>query len=225
MSRFVLVPGAGGSAWYWHRVVPMLESRGHEAVPVELPGNDDTAGLPEYAEAIVQAIDGDPTAVVVAQSLGGFSAPIACTTQPVRELVLVNAMIPLPGETPGDWWANTGATEARQAAAVEGGYSPVFDTPTYFLHEIPPDVLAGGPDRPPDEADIVFRQPCTIISWPPVDTRVIGGREDRFFPVEFQRRVARDRLDCDIEVVPGGHLLALSRPEPLVDRLCGQWQQ
>lgn len=220
MSRFVLVPGAGGSAWYWHRVVPILESRGHEAVPVELLGDDDSAGLPEYAEAIVRAIDGDPTAVVVAQSLGGFSAPIACTTQPVRQLVLVNAMIPLPGETAGDWWANTGATEARQTAAVEAGYSPVFDTATYFLHDIPAEVLAGGPDRPPDEADVVFGQPCTISSWPPVDTTVIAGREDRFFPVEFQRRVAHDRLDRDIEVVPGGHLVALSHPEPLTDRLC-----
>jgi len=225
VSRFVLVPGAGGSAWYWHLLVPILETRGHEAVPVELPGNDDTAGLPEYADAIVQAIDGDPTAVVVAQSLGGFSAPIACTTQPVRLLVLVNAMIPLPGETPGDWWRNTGATEARQAAAVDGGYSAVFDPVTYILHDIPADALASGPDRPPNEADIVFSQPCTISSWPAVDTTVIVGREDRFFPVEFQLRVAHDRLNCDIEVAPGGHLLALSHPEQLADRLCRQWQR
>ena len=26
---FILVPGAGGSAWYWHSVVPMLKQRGH----------------------------------------------------------------------------------------------------------------------------------------------------------------------------------------------------
>lgn len=28
-ATFVLVPGAGGQAWYWHRVVPELEARGH----------------------------------------------------------------------------------------------------------------------------------------------------------------------------------------------------
>ena len=27
MTSFVLVPGAGGSAWYWHRVAPLLEER------------------------------------------------------------------------------------------------------------------------------------------------------------------------------------------------------
>ena len=34
---FVLIPGAGGAAWYWHRVVPELRARGHEAVAVDLP--------------------------------------------------------------------------------------------------------------------------------------------------------------------------------------------
>jgi pimeloyl-ACP methyl ester carboxylesterase len=38
MSNFILIPGAGGSAWYWHRVVPELEARGHDAVAVDLPG-------------------------------------------------------------------------------------------------------------------------------------------------------------------------------------------
>jgi hypothetical protein len=31
MSTFVLIPGAGGAAWYWHRVVPELRARGLEA--------------------------------------------------------------------------------------------------------------------------------------------------------------------------------------------------
>ena len=29
---FILIPGAGGSAWYWHLVAPKLRQRGHEAV-------------------------------------------------------------------------------------------------------------------------------------------------------------------------------------------------
>ena len=53
---FFLIPGAGGSAWYWHLVVPILKQRGHEAIPVALPAADDTAGLPEYAAAVVRAI-------------------------------------------------------------------------------------------------------------------------------------------------------------------------
>ena len=34
MATFVLVPGAGGLGWYWHRVAERLAARGHEAVAV-----------------------------------------------------------------------------------------------------------------------------------------------------------------------------------------------
>ena len=41
----MLIPGAGGSAWYWHRVVPLLRAAGHEAAAMDLPGDDGTADL------------------------------------------------------------------------------------------------------------------------------------------------------------------------------------
>jgi Asp-tRNA(Asn)/Glu-tRNA(Gln) amidotransferase A subunit family amidase len=60
--RFVLIPGSGGAAtWYWQRVVPLLRDAGHEAVPVDLPGADPAAGLPEYARLAAAAIGGIPT--------------------------------------------------------------------------------------------------------------------------------------------------------------------
>jgi hypothetical protein len=36
MSMFVLIPGAGGVAWYWHLVVPLQERAGHDAIAVDL---------------------------------------------------------------------------------------------------------------------------------------------------------------------------------------------
>ena len=227
MSVFVLVPGAGGGTWYWHRVVPELQARGHEAVAVDLPGPDESAGLPEYADAVVaaidsaidSAIDGGRDVVVVAQSLGGFTAPVACTRTPVSLLVLVNAMIPVPGETAGDWWGDTGWESARIAAARAGGYPAEFDLATYFLHDVPADVVAAGEGHAYAEANIAFGQPCAIERWPDVPTRVIVCRDDRFFPLEFQRRVARERLGADVDEVPGGHLVALSRPAELTDQL------
>ena len=53
-------------------------------------------------------------------------------------------MIPRPGETPGEWWGNTGWEPARIAAAQAGGYPAEFDLPTYFLHDVPADVAAAG---------------------------------------------------------------------------------
>src|SRR5689334_21661436 len=121
--NFILVPGAGGSAWYWHLVAPRLERRGHEAIPVALPAADDAAGLPEYAATVIRAIGNrEPRHVVlVAQSLGGFTAPLVCKELPVSLLVLVNAMIPKPGERPGEWWANTRYAEARRQQTERAG--------------------------------------------------------------------------------------------------------
>jgi pimeloyl-ACP methyl ester carboxylesterase len=219
MSLFVLIPGAGGAAWYWHRLMPELEARGHEAVAVGLPAADESIGLPEYTDRVVAVIGGRDDVIVVAQSLGGFTGPMACTRAPVRQLVLLNAMIPLPGETPGEWWGNTGSGPARIAAAEAGGYPAQFDLETYFLHDVPAAVVAAGEEHQQNEADIVFGQPCDIKEWPKVTTRVLAGTQDRFFPVGFQRRVARDRLGIDIEETPGGHLAALSYPAELADQL------
>ena len=219
MSTFVLIPGAGGAAWYWHRVLPELRARGHEAVAVDLPGADDSAGLPEYADAVAAAINGARDVVLVAQSLGGFTAPMACARAPVAMLVLINAMIPLPGETAGEWWGNTGWEPARIAAAEAGGYPAEFDLATYFLHDVPADVAAAGEAHAFPEADIAFGQPCAIERWPDLPTRVLAGRDDRLFPLEFQCRTARDRLGLDADVIPGGHLVALSRPAELAMRL------
>ena len=215
MSTFVLIPGAGGTAWYWHRVVPLLRDAGHEAIAVDLPGDDDKAGLPEYAELVVDAIGSREDVVLVAGSLGGFTAPLVANAVPLRSLIFVNAMIPLPGETPGEWWGNTGWSQAREAAAEAHGYSPEFDLPVYFLHDVPPEVLADGERHQREEVDVVFGSVCEFGSWPSVPIGVAAGVDDRFFPVEFQQRVARERLNLDADVLPGGHLIALAQPEPL----------
>jgi pimeloyl-ACP methyl ester carboxylesterase len=219
MSTFILIPGAGGVAWYWHRVVPLLQAAGHDAIPVDLPGDDERAGLAAYTQRVVDAIANRQDVVLVAQSLGGFTAPLVCARAPLRMLVFVNAMIPLPGETPGAWWGNTGSDAARREAAQSAGYSPEFDLETYFLHDLPPEVLTEGERHERPEADVVFGDPCRFDAWPDLPMRVIAGRDDRFFPLAFQRRVARERLSLDVDAIPGGHLVALSNPRALADQL------
>ena len=219
MSTFVLIPGAGGIAWYWSRVVPLLQAAGHEAVAVDLPGDDESAGLPEYARLVLEAIGERTDVVLVAQSLAGFTAPLVCEKASVGGLVLVNAMIPVPGETPGAWWGNTGWAGAQQSAAKAHGYSTEFDTDTYFLHDVPPEVAAEGEPHQRFEANAVFESACNFTDWPRIPTRVLAGESDRFFPLDFQRRVANDRLGMEPEVVPGGHLLALANPDGVANYL------
>lgn len=92
-----------------------------------------------------------------------------------------------------------------------GGYAP-FDERTHFLHDVPADIVAQGAGHQRPEVDAVFVSVCDFPAWPEMRTRVLAGADDRFFPVDFQRRVAKERLGIDIDVLPGGHLIALANP-------------
>jgi pimeloyl-ACP methyl ester carboxylesterase len=219
VSTFVLVPGSGGDPWYWHRVAPLLERAGHEVIAVDLPGDDPEAGLDVYVERTLAAIGDRQDAVLVAQSMGGFTAAMAIARVPVRMLVLVNAMVPEPHETAGDWWANVGSSAARTEAASRRGYSPEFDVVTYFLHDLPEDVAAASAKHARQEADVAFGEPCRFERWPAIPIHVVVGRHDRFFPAELQARVARERLGKGVDEIDGGHLVALSNPRGLADIL------
>ena len=196
----------------------MLVEAGHETIAVDLPGDDETAGLPRYTDLVVDAIGARSDVVLVAGSLGGFTAPLVCERVAVCELVLINAMIPEPGETARDWWAHTGALEAQAEAARAGGYGP-FDVETYFLHDVDAAIAAEGESYQRVEADIAFESVCDFSAWPAIGVRVLAGADDRFFPVSLQRRVARDRLGVEVDVLPGGHLLPLVQPRLVANYL------
>jgi pimeloyl-ACP methyl ester carboxylesterase len=223
MATYVLIHGAGSDSWYWHLVAPLLRARGHEVVAPDLPCGDESAGLAEYTEVVVDAIgDRSGDLVVVAQSMAGFTGPLVCDKVPVDLLVLLAAMVPAPGESPGDWWAHTGHARARRELDEQEGRDPdaAFDPVVTFLHDLPPQLVAelmSGPARA--QAEAPFLKPWPLPSWPDVPTRFLLCRQDRWFPAEFQRRVVRERLGFTPDEMDGGHLVALSRPEELVERL------
>ncbi|MFI5959195.1 alpha/beta fold hydrolase [Cryptosporangium sp. NPDC051539] len=221
MATFGLIPGAGGQAWYWHRVVPLIEAAGHRAITVELPAADDDAGLDTYARVIEKAVGGADDLVLIAQSMGGITAPIVADRIPVRRLILVNAMIPAPGETPGSWWTATGQDRAQRENDLREGRDPdaPFDPLVYFLHDTPDDVTAEAMKGAPEQSGTPFGDPWPLAGWPGVPTTVLVGRDDRLFPADFQVRLAQERLGLAAEVLPGGHLIALSRPDELTARL------
>jgi len=220
MTTFVLIPGAGGDTWFWHRLVAELERRGHSAIAVALPTDDDSAGLAVYADAVVAAARDRGPVVLVAQSMGGLTAPLTCARLPVELLVLLNAMIPLPGETGGDWWTATGQSAARAAhwdrEAIDG--DPDDDAAMYF-HDVPPEVTVAAGEQELKQSMRPFEDPWPLAAWPDVPTRVLTGRDDRLFPAQFQQRIAHERLGLVADEIPGGHLVALSRPVELADRL------
>jgi pimeloyl-ACP methyl ester carboxylesterase len=218
MATYVLIHGAADSGWFWHLLEAEVAARGHDVVAPDLPCDDDSAGFAEYADTVVGAVGDRTGLVVVAQSLGGFTAPLVCDRVPVDLLVLLAGMVPAPGERADDWLANTGFADARREQAEREGPPPEDDIGLFF-HDVPPDLAAEALRRGRHQSDTPGKEPWPLPAWPEVPTRFLLCRDDRLLPAEFMRRVARDRLGITADEIDGGHCVALSRPAELADRL------
>lgn len=222
MTTFALIHGAGSDGWYWHLVEPDLRAAGHETIAVDLPCDDNSAGLDDYVDVVVDAVAGRDDVVVVAQSMGGFVAPLVAARVPAtRLIVLVAAMVPAPGESGNDWWTNTGSGAARREQAardgrdIEGG----FDAIAEFLHDVDPALIEAGWAHVKEQSGTPFQTPWPLPAWPHVPTRFILATKDRLFPPDFQRRVVRERLGIEPDEIDSGHLPALARPHELAAML------
>ena len=134
-SPIVLVHGAWGGAWIWRRVLPALRAAGHEVHAVTLTGDGERAHLRNagitlrtHIADVAGLIDAEELRSVVlvghsyaGQVITGVAEALgqrgAGTGGPyLRQLVYVDAMVPLPDEG----WGSNHSPEivaARTAAA------------------------------------------------------------------------------------------------------------
>jgi pimeloyl-ACP methyl ester carboxylesterase len=211
VATYALIHGGGSSGWDWHLVAPELEAGGHEVIAPDLPNEDEGAGLWENADAVVEAVADRRELVVVGHSLGGFVAPLVCTRVEADLLVLVNAMIPAPGENGVEWWTNTGYEDSGEEDV--------------FYHDVSPKLEAEAKRHERGQSERSMIEPWPLDSWPDVPTRVLICRGDRMFTADFQRRVTRERLGIDPDEMDGGHYISISRPQELAERLEAYWAE
>jgi SAM-dependent methyltransferase len=223
LSTFVLIHGGGDVGWCWHRVEAELRARGHDVVAPDLPGDDESLELDDYAEAVIAALGDRKDLVVVAHSFGSFTAPLVAVRLPVDALVFVAGMVPVPGESPGDWWERSGYRQAVETqAARDGGATGSKDPYVSFYHDVPRALAAQALSRErahPSRACMASAWPLQAL--PDVPTFFVLCTHDRIFPAEFLRRVVADRLGIVPDEITAGHCVALSRPRELADILDG----
>lgn len=210
MATYVLIHGAGDVGWAWHLVEAELRALGHDVVAPDLPCDDESAGLMQYADSVVEAIGDRTDLVVVGHSFGGYTAPIVCGRIPADLLVLVAGMVPSPGESANEMFTNTGYQQ-----------EPLDDDSEFalFLHDVDPDLAAEALAKGRDQASAPMDEPWPLEAWPDVPTRFLLCRDDRLFPAGFMRRVVGERLGITPDEIDGSHCAGLSRPEELAGRL------
>ena len=84
---------------------------------------------------------------------------------------------------------------------------------------MPTEIAAAGGPYQRQETGAACESVCAFGAWPSIPIKAVAGADDRFFPLAFQQRLARDRLQVTAEVLPGGHPAAPSQPEALTQYL------
>ena len=222
MTTFVLIPGAGSDPRVYEATIEELRERGHDGVAPPLPLEDQEPGPSDHAEAIVDAVPASDDIAVVAHSLGAFAGPLAAERLEATSLILLAPMIPAPGETAGEWWESTGHAEALADTIERFGPMSQWEQDALdyvFLHDVDPVVARESERYSGRPTTGMFTEPWPLEQWPAIPTRVLAPREDRLFPQDFQGRIARERLEIELDYIDGGHLPMLSRPGELAQRL------
>lgn len=209
MATYVLILGAGDVGWHWHLVEAELRKHGHGTVAPDLPCDDDSVGLSDYADTVVRAIGDRRDLSVVAHSFGSYTAPLVCDRVQAELMVLVAGMVPAPGESAQEMFINTEYQPDQQADS---------STLAIYYHDVPPDLAAEALTRSRRQSDTSGSQPWPLAAWPAVPTRFILCRHDRLFPPAWTRRIVRDRLGIVADEIDSGHCPALSRPKELAAR-------
>jgi pimeloyl-ACP methyl ester carboxylesterase len=216
MATFAFIHGAGDVGWYWHLVEAELRARGHDSVAPDLPVENDDAGLDAYATTVVDAVGERSDVVVVAQSFGGYVAPVVAERIDARLIVLVAGMIPSPGESAEEMFATT---------RWEPEHLEDSSDVAVFYHDVPSDLADEALSRGRWQSDTPGQEPWPLQAWPAIETRFVLCQKDRFFPPGWLRPLVRERLGIEPDEIDSGHCPALSRPDELAELLDRFWKE
>ncbi|OBF97786.1 hypothetical protein A5790_04215 [Mycobacterium sp. 852002-51152_SCH6134967] len=225
MATFALVHGAWHGSWCWEKLTPELESSGHDVVVMDLPCEDPSATFDDYANVVCAAVGGVPgrDLVVVGHSLGGLTIPLVAERRPVRSVVYVCGVVPIPGQsfrqqlidetdmTVSGYLQGLGELDSqRRRRWVDRRLA------RYHMFGDCDDASASWAfERLRPQATDPYELPCPLSAYPSVPSAYVVCTEDRMVNPQWSRRIARDRLNAETFELPGDHSPLLSRPAEL----------
>lgn len=235
MTTFALVHGAWHTGKCWDPTAVLLREAGHTVVAPDLPCEDAGAGLGDYAATVVTALGERHPAddvVLVGHSLGGLTIPLVAAAVPVRALVFLCALLPLPGASVADdlyqlddtfapeWGKLSSHLEVHDDRSTSWPAGPVDPTAIDALyHDCPPALAAWASSQLRRQARAPSLEPCPLSGYPEVPTSAIVCSADRVLNAVSCARHAIERLDASVVWLDGGHSPMLAQPRALADAL------
>ncbi|HST67264.1 MAG TPA: alpha/beta fold hydrolase [Mycobacteriales bacterium] len=217
MTLFVLAHGGWHGGWCWSALADELAARGHSSVAPDLPATDPAAGAVDYAAVLTGALGGAADAVLVAHSLAGLCAPLV----PVRRVVYLAAMLPVPGRSV-DERARAGERMTRRGIGRGQTVNPDGSTqwdPAAAVEMLYPDSrpevarAAAARLRPQHWTITSEVSPVTSL---PADATYVRCSDDKIIDADWVRSAVPDPVE-----IPGDHSPFLARPAALAELLTG----
>jgi pimeloyl-ACP methyl ester carboxylesterase len=228
VTTFVLVHGAWHGPSCWDRLVPELEQLGHQAVAVDLPSSAVEASTMDYVAAIEKQIEDPAETVLVAHSLSGLVAPLVAARLPLRELVFLAALLPLPGKSWRDQLAVSRPMAPefydtflpRQRKDDDGrSYWDGADAAELFYHDCTPDDAALATTKLRPQASTPLAETTPLTGPPRVACRYIVCDKDRAVSPVWAAQAAVDRFGAAVTHLDSSHSPFWSRPAELAGLL------
>ncbi|MDP1900860.1 MAG: alpha/beta hydrolase [Rubrivivax sp.] len=233
LPTIVLVHGAWGGAWIWRRVLGPLRGAGHEVHAVTLTGDGERAHLrrPDInlqthvadVLGLVEAEELDDI-VLVGHSYGGqvitgaADRLLARNGKAVRQLVYVDAVVPLPGEGWGD--KNTPeVVAARTALAHANGFAlPPGDPADFGLAGADREWLLR---RQVPHPFGTYRDPLAFDGerWARLPRAFIDCTQPAFPTIAAMRERVRQMPGFEVFEIPTGHCPMVSAAPALIEIL------
>jgi pimeloyl-ACP methyl ester carboxylesterase len=233
MTTFVLVHGAWGGAWIWRRVVGPLRAAGHEVHAVTLTGDGERAhlrrpdiSLQTHVDDVLGLIDAEELddIVLVGHSYGGMvitgaaDALLARGRVRLRQLVYVDAMVPLPGEGWGQGHPPEIVQARLAAAAAHDNALPPPDPREFGLDNADVDWLRR---RHVPHPFGMYRVPLHFDAqrWARLPRTFIDCNCPAYVTIDAMRRRVREQPGWRVVELATGHFPMVSAPEALTLQL------
>ncbi|MDZ8024663.1 MAG: alpha/beta hydrolase [Nostoc sp. DedQUE11] len=244
MSLFCLVHGAFQGAWCWDLLIPYLEAQGHKTVAMDLPIEDASASLSQFADVVLQVLPKtDDDIVLVGHSMAGTVIPLVAEAHQVRQLVFLTALIPYPGISTLDQFSHHLDSDSLKSFNYEPKQLPQleqFHEEPYMFNPVSsgknfsdeavlmefcyqdcqPDVMRWALYKGRSQQSMAYIfEVNPLKALPNVDYKYIVCSDDLLLSPTWSRYAARKRLGVDAIELPGGHCPHLSRPAHLASVL------
>lgn len=234
MSTYVLVHGAYHGGWCYEKIVPQLESQGHTAIAVDLPGHGDNripveeVTLAKYVDHVCDLINAQAEPVIlVGHSLGGMTITEVAERIPekVSWVVYLTAVMLKSGQERSELSAYDDPVPmtSKRIVSADGlsATMPPEIIPETFYAACPPDDVARAMARlVPQATDPIKRTVSTTPErFGTVRRAYIECLQDRAIPIAMQRAMIAGQPCEKVFAIDTDHSPFYSAPDELAAHL------